>query len=127
MSAIAADWSDRILDYYDDVSHVGPLAGCTHSGELTNASCGDRVAMEMIISAGHKIVAAAFTARGCCLSRAAAAMLAEKIQGLPLGLASQIHDDGMIELVGVGISPARRGCVLLPLRAFRLAIAEYIV
>ena len=69
-----------IVDHDRNPRHEGALPAATHSATADNPLCGDVVTIRFVVDAG-KITDAAFEARGCALSRAAASMLTTRAIG----------------------------------------------
>ncbi len=93
-------------------------------GSATNASCGDRCDVSLLINNGQ-IQEMRYTANGCVISRAAAAVLADKV----IGSIEQVELIGapMIrQLLGVDVSPLRERCLTTALAAVQNAIKNYV-
>jgi nitrogen fixation protein NifU and related proteins len=69
-----------IVDHDRHPRHEGPLPAATHAATVDNPLCGDVVTIRFVLANGV-IADAAFEARGCALSRAAASMLASRAIG----------------------------------------------
>lgn len=70
-----------IVEHDRHPRHEGPLPGATHVATADNPLCGDVVTIRFIVDNGT-VTAAAFEARGCALSRAAASMLTTRAIGV---------------------------------------------
>lgn len=115
----------------------GPLPAATHTATLDNPLCGDVVTMRFVVTA-DRITDAAFEARGCALSRAAASMLADRAIGATPAELRALADaftryvttdaapDQLGELAafaGVRAVKSRRVCACLAVRAAVAALA----
>jgi nitrogen fixation NifU-like protein len=69
-----------IVDHDRHPRHEGALPNATHTATVDNPLCGDIVTIRLVIADGV-IAEAAFEARGCALSRAAASMVATRAIG----------------------------------------------
>ena len=114
---------DELLDHYKYPRHRGTIENPHFSASLINHSCGDRVSIAGRIHGGV-ISACSFQGEGCVLSQAAASMLMEALQGLPLEKLAQIDAQYMQQRIGIIVGPTRLRCVLLALEAVRVALKE---
>lgn len=117
MSQAANDYSDAILDYFEDRSRRGRCENPTHRCGSRNALCGDVVLIELRTTPAGVIESIRFTAEGCCLSQAGAAAIAERFEGKLAGELANFDATEMLKLAGLEITPARRDCWTLALRA----------
>ena len=118
------DVQERILEHYDSPYHLGGAGHVTHVAELENATCGDYVRIELDVGDDYRIGEAWFQSRGCVISRAAASMLAEAIEGRSLSESAQFSAADMLELFGAPLTPLRRNCCLLSWRVLQQAIRQ---
>ncbi len=114
-------YQEHILDHFEQPYHRGHCAGCTHAHEDDNPLCGDVVRLELAVGDG-KINQAWFSGDGCCISQAAASMLAEAIEGKPLEEAKAFSGEDMLRLFGVRLTPNRQKCCLLSWRVLQGAL-----
>jgi nitrogen fixation NifU-like protein len=119
-----------IVDHDRNPRHEGALPTATHSATADNPLCGDIVTIRFVIANGT-ITDAAFEARGCALSRAAASMLTSAALGATpadvTALASRFAqfvqgesspDLGELAVFeGVRAFKSRRACACLPFHA----------
>ena len=115
------DLPERILDHYEDPYHRGTLDRPSRRDQGVNPLCGDVVQIDLRV-AGGVIEEAWFEAEGCVLSSAAASLLCERIEGESVDAARGFTASDMLALVGDGIGPTRRKCVLLPWRVLASAL-----
>jgi nitrogen fixation protein NifU and related proteins len=118
---------------------VSPLPGATHEAAVDNPLCGDQVTLRLVMD-GDLIREAAFEARGCTLSIAAASLLATQLCGAPLSEARAIIErfqtfvaeppgaplpdlGDLTAFAGVREFKSRRACATLPALAFLRALA----
>lgn len=127
-------YQDVIVDHHKSPRNYGPLAGATEETTLANPLCGDEVTLRLQLE-GDRIAALRFESRGCVLSRAAASLMTEAVEGKSLDDALSIGRDleifvsappvpGAAErlgpltaLEGVRDFPSRIGCVTLAWQA----------
>jgi NifU-like protein involved in Fe-S cluster formation len=113
---------EQLIALAKSAKRVGVIEGAIY-GSATNASCGDACDVSLVIEDG-KIVDAKYEAKGCVISRAAAAVLVETVIGpiRPIGL---MTGETMRELLAVPVSPLRERCLTTALAAVQNAISKY--
>ncbi len=78
-------YREHILDHYENPRFAGEVTDADFSHEESNPLCGDRIQMDVKLSAdGTCIATAGFTGDGCIISQAAASMLLEDVMGKPV-------------------------------------------
>lgn len=110
-----------ILDHTNAPFHRGDLVDATHSQYLRNSTCGDEVTIQLRI-VSDLIECAWFTAAGCMVSRAAASILCEYVEGKSLVVIRKLGPTDMLRVIKVQLTPHRQQCALLPFRALQAAI-----
>ncbi|MEP6861313.1 MAG: Fe-S cluster assembly sulfur transfer protein SufU [Deltaproteobacteria bacterium] len=120
-----------IVDHDRHPRHEGALPGATHAATVDNPLCGDIVTMRFVLANG-RIADAAFEARGCALSRAAASLLAmraigatpDEVAALAARFAQFVQTDlpatdlgELAAFEGVRAFKSRRACACLPFEA----------
>lgn len=118
-----------------------PLPDATHQAALDNPLCGDQVTMRLRVQDG-RIAEAAFEARGCAVSRAAASLWTQRLAGCTVTeatalLARYAHfcaeppeaplDEelgDLTALAGVRAVKTRRLCATLASRALQQALGK---
>jgi nitrogen fixation NifU-like protein len=113
-------YQEHILDHYKHPHHFGELPGADQTVRDSNASCGDLVVIALKL-VGDKIVEAKFRGVGCAVSTAAASLLLDKINKEHPTIESllAISETDMENLLGIEVTPTRKKCLLLPLRALQ--------
>jgi nitrogen fixation protein NifU and related proteins len=127
-------YQDVIVEHHKSPRNYGPLPGATHETTLVNPLCGDEVTVRLELE-DERIAELRFESRGCVLSRAAASLMTEAVQGKTLAEASAIGRDleafvsappapgaaerlgALTALEGVRDYPSRIGCVTLAWQA----------
>lgn len=110
-------YTDRLLNYWKpELMHV--LYTATHRAGAEGKVCNDIVEMSAIIEAGL-FKRLEFFSMGCCISQCSAAMLVEYFRGKTIEEAAQFSEKDMLDLVGIKITKAREGCVLVALDCLR--------
>lgn len=116
-------YRDEILEHYRRPHHAGMLAEASHTAELDNPLCGDRISLQLRVAGGH-IAEVAFVGRGCAISQAAASMLADAVVDLPVAEAQALSSADVMELLGIEVSPSRYKCATLGLETLARALAS---
>ena len=115
-------YQEHILDHYEDPYNRGRCASCTHVHEDKNPLCGDRIRMELQIDDEGTMREVWFNGDGCCISQAAASMLAERFDGRHIDEVKRFTAEDMLELFGARLTPNRQKCCLLAWRVMQSAI-----
>jgi nitrogen fixation protein NifU and related proteins len=119
-------YSDTIVEHFRHPRNYGALPAPEVAYEDLNPLCGDRIRMELHVSADQTIVAVRFRGDSCIISRAAASILTELIQGRPLQEVVALPQAVLLTALHTPIRPARMKCALLPLHVLQAGIAAYL-
>ncbi len=92
-------YNQAIIEAGRDTRHAGRLEAPDGTATADNPLCGDRVTLDLRADNGV-ITRIAQKTRGCLLTKAAAALLAERCQGLPLGDATELAAQAKAYLEG---------------------------
>lgn len=112
---------DLILDHYHHPRNFGTLRHATHHAETENLSCGDSLAMDIVVK-DDIIEEIGWTGNGCALSQASASILSERMQGQSLEKTRNVSKEDIIEMLGIeALSPARAKCALLSIETLHRA------
>jgi nitrogen fixation protein NifU and related proteins len=115
-------YQDRILDHYEEPYHRGDCPDCTHVHKELNPLCGDVIRMELQIDDRGTMKEIYFNGDGCCISQAAASMLAETFDGKHIDEVKKFTAQDMLDLFGARLTPNRQKCCLLSWRVLQAAI-----
>ncbi len=119
-------YSDTIIEHFRHPRNYGVLPAPEVAYEDVNPLCGDRIRIELNVSAEQTIAAVRFRGDSCIISRAAASILTELIQGCPLQEVIILPQDVLLTALHTPIRPARMQCALLPLHVLQAGIAVYL-
>ncbi len=111
-------YQETILDHYRNPRHHGTLDHPTHQAKAINASCGDKLQMDIIVKNGI-IDDVRFSGVGCAISQASASLLTEAIEQKPAEEALALSPEDILKLLGVTLSPSRIKCGLLSLETLK--------
>jgi nitrogen fixation protein NifU and related proteins len=128
-----------IMDHYQRPRNQKSLSDEAVTVDLRNPSCGDEIALQMIVKSGV-VQDVSFKGSGCSISMASASMMTEAIKGKPVEEALQLSQsfremmkgqdvdlDAMGELEalhGVSKFPARIKCATLAWQALERAASS---
>lgn len=117
---------DRLFDHYEHPRHHGPLEGADVVLPGGIPDCGDLVTIYLKVDPATQTVAGLqFEGRGCTISQAAASLLAEQLQGAPLGAIDALDDDAALDLLGREVVRSRPRCATLALHTIQSAVHAY--
>jgi nitrogen fixation NifU-like protein len=119
-------YSATIFEHFRHPRNYGALPVPEVAYEAVNALCGDRIRMELNVSADQTITAVRFRGDSCIISRAAASILTELIQGRTLQEVTILSQAAFLKELHTTIRPARVKCALLPLHVLQAGIAAYL-
>src|SRR5437016_12923254 len=119
-------YSETIFEHFRHPRNYGALPAPEVASEAVNALCGDRIRMELNVSADQTITAVRFRGDSCIISRAAASILTELIQGQTLQEVAVLSQDVSLTALHTPIRPARLQCALLPVHVLHAGLATYL-
>jgi len=109
------------MDHYKHSRNFGHLSHATASAHAYNATCGDKITMEIKMD-NNKISDIRFSGTGCAISQAAASMLTEKVKGMGISAVSKLKTDDIMRMLGTTLTPSRIKCATLPLEVLTKAL-----
>ncbi|HET9481723.1 MAG TPA: iron-sulfur cluster assembly scaffold protein [Candidatus Polarisedimenticolia bacterium] len=117
------DYSDTVLDHFENPRNAGDLPGADAVGRATNDACGDTLELYLAVSDG-RIDKVRFRASGCGAAIASSSMVTVMLEGRTLAEASSITNAQVAEALS-GLPPAKLHCSVLAEEAIRAALADY--
>jgi len=118
-------YHDVILDELDNPQNVGELTDATHQAATRNASCGDVIKVELILSDDQTIEQIKWQGEGCAISQAAMSLLSEEVKGYSTKQLQELNLESLQKLMGLStISQGRIKCLELGLKALLLALEK---
>ena len=117
-------YAENILDHYRHPRAKQPLTTPTVKHEEVNLSCGDTIALELLITDGH-ITDVGWTGTGCAISQAAMSMLSEELVGKSLAEMDAYKKEDIMTLLSVPIGARRTKCALLSLHVLKNALHAF--
>ena len=119
-------YSETVFEHFRRPRNYGALPAPEVAYEAVNALCGDRIRLELNVSAEQTITAVRFRGDSCIISRAAASILTELIQGHTLQEAITLPQEVLLTALHTTVRPARMKCALLPLHTLQAGLAIYL-
>ena len=119
-------YSETVFEHFRRPHNYGALPAPEVAYEAVNALCGDCIRMELNVSAEQTITAVRFRGDSCIISRAAASILTELIQGQTLQEVITLPQEALLTALHTTIRPARVKCALLPLHTLQAGLAIYL-
>ena len=117
----AALYGEVIADHARNPRNRGALESPDAAREGVNPLCGDRVRIELRIR-DRRVAAMRFQAEACMVSVAAASILSDLLNGVPVETARALPDADLLVALRTELRPSRVGCALLPLHVLRSAL-----
>ena len=114
-------YRQNILDHYENPRNWGVLEKPDITAEDANPLCGDRIRMDLAVKDG-RVERVRFSGVGCSISRAAASMLSEAIEGKTLDEVKKLGREDVLEMLGIELGPVRLKCALLALKTLKLGV-----
>lgn len=112
---------ENILEHHKHPRCHGTIENPDVTFEDANPLCGDRIRMDFRIADGV-LQEVRFSGQGCSISQAAASMLCEHVQGLPLDRIKTLGREDVLEMLGIELGPVRLKCALLALKTLKAGI-----
>lgn len=116
-------YRETILDHYKHPRNFGALQNPDARAEAYNATCGDRIVME-IKTKGKYIEKVHFFGEGCAISQASASMLTESAQGKTIKEIMKFSTEDILTMLGTTLTPSRTKCGVLPLEVLQKALTQ---
>ena len=119
-------YSETIVEHFRHPRNYGALPAPDVAYEDVNPLCGDRLRIELNVSVDQTIDVIRFRGDSCIISRAAASILTELIQGRTLQEVAVLPQEVLLTALNTTIRPARMKCALLSLHVLQAGIALYL-
>ena len=120
-----AMYRDIILDHYKHPRNFGTLTDPSVKASEYNATCGDRITMEMkfrVQSTEYRVQEVRFSGEGCAISVASASMLTEQVKGMKKDEILKLVASDILKMLGTELTPSRTKCAVLPLEVLQKAV-----
>ncbi len=118
-------YQEVLLEAAENPQNYGTLTDPDFEFQGYNASCGDKITVQLKLDSEEKVTEIAWQGDGCIISQAAMSVVSEAVKGKTL---SQIQKLGLADVLGLlhfdTISPGRIKCSMLGLGSICKAIEE---
>jgi len=111
-------YSERIMSHYYHPRHYGLWPEFSVEQRFSNPLCGDVITVRLRFI-DDKVAGVCFEHEGCVISRAAASLLCEDMQGKTKQEIRELTYAHVNELLGIAVMPARIKCAMLGLEAIQ--------
>ncbi|MEW5806143.1 MAG: Fe-S cluster assembly scaffold protein NifU [Acidobacteriota bacterium] len=118
-----SDYSDKVLDHYENPRNVGEIENPDASATVGNPACGDLMKMTFRI-VDRVIVDVKFKTFGCGAAIATSSMATELIKGKTLEEVEELTDKAVAEALG-GLPAIKMHCSVLAEDAVKAALEDY--
>lgn len=119
-------YRELILDHYKNPRNFGFLDRFDAASEAYNATCGDKLRIEIRVKSQKSKVKSIqdirFSGEGCAISQASASMLTESIKGKSVDRIMKLTREDVLVLLGTELTPSRVKCATLPLEVLQKAV-----
>lgn len=115
-------YREVILDHYKHPRNFGSLPHATVKAAAFNATCGDRIVIEIELSAQNTVKDIRFSGEGCAISMASASMLTEKVKGMKKKDILTLLPATVMDMLGTTLTPSRVKCAVLPLEVIQKSL-----
>ena len=117
------EYSDKVIDHYENPRNVGMIENADGIGTVGNPACGDVMKLSIRIE-DDIITAAKFKTFGCGAAIATSSILTEMVVGKTLEEALTISNKAVAEALD-GLPPVKLHCSVLAEDALKAAIENY--
>src|SRR3954465_8846468 len=116
-------YREVILDHYKNPRGHGELHDPDAHADGQNPLCGDEVSIYVAFGEdGETIDEVKFSGRGCAISQAATSMLTQMVAGRKASGVAVPNKDGLLEEIGIQLTPVRLKCAMLGLTTLKVAL-----
>lgn len=117
---------DFLLEQAASPSHNGKLDPCDVTMVGGNPGCGDVITVYLNVDRDRDAVAeASFVGEGCTISQAAASVLMEQVQQMPLAEIEAMDANDVMDSLGREVVKSRPRCATLALSTLKGAVKAY--
>jgi nitrogen fixation NifU-like protein len=116
-------YREQLLDHYENPRHHGELTHADISHEEHNPLCGDQIKISANVNdTANALAEVVFTGDGCIISQAAASMLLEATENMPLETIEKLEPQFVLDLIGIPLTANRVKCALLSLKTLKTGV-----
>ncbi|MEM2210837.1 MAG: SUF system NifU family Fe-S cluster assembly protein [Nitrososphaerales archaeon] len=120
-------YREKVIDHYKNPRNFGKLDNPDIEVKESNPLCGDDIELYIKLNTNGSVADVKFSGKGCALSIAAASVLTEIISGKKLKELKRLNKKDIIKALDLpDPGPTRIECLLLPIKALKLGLTEYL-
>ncbi|MFO7820393.1 MAG: Fe-S cluster assembly scaffold protein NifU [Halanaerobacter sp.] len=119
------DYSDKVMDHFENPRNVGQIEEADGVGQVGNPSCGDIMKMYINVDDDDKITDVKFKTFGCGAAIATSSITTELVKGKTLEEAQELSNKAVAEALG-GLPDVKMHCSNLAADALQRAINNYL-
>ena len=116
-------YSEKLLDYFQNLRGVGEIPDAHSVAEVSNPVCGDVMKLWVKVNDG-RIQDAKFKAQGCSAAIATSSYATEMVIGMTVAEARQITKEQIAEALG-GLPPSKIHCSVLASDAIKQVLKGF--
>jgi len=112
-------YSEKIMSHYYHPRNYGLWPEFSVERRHANMLCGDVITVRVRFDEGERITGVCFEHEGCVISKAAASLLFEDVQGKTKQQVGEMGYGHVEGLLGIQLTPARVKCAILGLEVIQ--------
>lgn len=105
-------YREIIMEHFEHPQNYGSVTNPDIDISQVNPLCGDKIRITAKVK-NKRIEKIAFEGEGCAISKAAASILMEEVQGVEIEKFIKTKPETFLKLMGIKLTPARLKCALL--------------
>ncbi len=114
-------YRENIMDHFKNPRNFGTVENPDIRHREYNPLCGDEIEIFIKLSS-DRASEVRFRGRGCAISKSAASMLTEALQGKTLDEIKKITGKDILDMLAIPVGPVRMKCAMLSLDTLRNGI-----
>ncbi|WKY43857.1 iron-sulfur cluster assembly scaffold protein [Eubacteriaceae bacterium ES2] len=118
------DYTDKVMENFQNPKHVGELSDANGVGQVGSPACGDIMKIFLKIDDDGIIQDASFKTFGCGAAIASSSMATDMIIGMNIEDAAKLKNSEVVEALG-GLPNEKIHCSVLAAEAIQAAIDDY--
>lgn len=115
-------YKQLIIDHYKSPRNYGRIHNAVFTSEARNISCGDKLRVDVVVSANGTLEDVKYEGEGCSISIASMSILSEKIVGKSVEEILNIESKDILLSLGMTEDSGRVKCALLGIEAVKKAV-----
>ena len=112
------------MEIFKSNANFGQMANPTVSADQVNPLCGDKITLQLKVSADDVVEDAKFTGVACAVSKTASSIITQEIKGKKLVELKNLTESDIIKLIQFDLTSSREQCALLCYHALQTALKQ---